>query len=66
MFPFTQTTLFWINYLSYGHLYKQLYDMIRSYCVGWGYCDRVLVCFLYTDYTILDKLFKLRPFILNT
>ena len=46
MFSFVQTTLFSINYLSYGHLYKQLYHLIRSYCVGWCYCDRVLVCVL--------------------
>ena len=30
---------------------------------GWGYSDRVLVCFLlYTDYPILDKLSELCPF----
>ena len=52
-----------INHLSYGNLYKQLYHLIRSYCVGWGFCDRVWPVFLCTDYTILDKLFELRPFI---
>ena len=58
MFSLIPTALFWINHLSYGHLYKQLYHQIRSYCVGWGYCDRVLVFFFSTDYTILDKLFE--------
>ena len=23
-----------------------IYHMIRAHCVRWGYCDRVLVCFL--------------------
>ena len=63
MFPYVQTTLFWINLLSYGHLYKQLYHLIRSYCVGWGYCDKVWHVFFSTNCTILDKLFELQPFI---
>ena len=46
MFSFLQTAIFWINYLSYGHLYKELYHMKRSCCVGWGYSDRGLVGFL--------------------
>ena len=63
MFSLIATTLFWINHLSYGHLYNQLYHIIRSYYVGWGYCDRVWHVFFSTDCTILDKLFDLRPFI---
>ena len=63
MFSFVQTTLFLINYLNYSHLYKQLNHMIRSYCVGWGYCGRFWYVFFHTDYTILDKLFEIGPFI---
>ena len=56
MFSFLQTMLFWINYLSYRHLYKQLYHMIRSYCVGWGYSDGFWYVLFHTDYTILEKI----------
>ena len=40
-----------------------LYQLIRFYFVGWGYCDKVWHVFFSTNCAILDKLFELRTFI---